>query len=440
MWKIIKQESQTLYLWKRKNNIMKVSHFSTFRTGGAGIAAKRLDNGLNAIGLNSRLIASEDLNPFSANSSLCDKAFKSLSYRYNSARGNIKDFKNNVEIFTFPNTPFKKRYFKQIPEDTDIINLHWIADFIDYKSFFGACAGRVPIIWTLHDANPFLGGCHYFEDTQYLSEKIGKGLSLGDKGRSDIDNEIYLFKKRIYDSLQSSQLHFVAPSKWLATEAKKSYLLSRFGVSYIPYSLDPMIFKPMNKKFCRELFNISEEAKVIMFCADSIKNKRKGFDLLLESFAKLPEDITCIAIGDAKEPVENTKITFLGKLTDERIISCAYNSADLFVIPSREDNLPNTVLESIACGTPVIGSNVGGIPDMVRDGETGFLFEKGNSEDLARKIKFFFSLSEKERKEMSHNCRRIAEKEYALEIQAKTYMKLYEEILDNKQSNLSVNQ
>ncbi len=186
----------------------------------------------------------------------------------------------------------------------------------------------------------------------------------------------------------------------------------------------------MNKEFCRNILNLPNDKKIILFASADIANKRKGFDVFCNAVKNLDlDEYIFIAFGEDKDLELDLPIKFLGKITNENFIPLVYNASDLFVIPSLEDNLPNTVLESLACGTPVIGSDVGGIPDMVRSNETGQLFEVSNSAQLAEKITEYFADSAQIAK-MSENCRRIAVEEYDLSVQAKRYIELYEKIIN----------
>ena len=407
---------------------MKLIHLNTFSSGGAFNAVDRLNKSLSIEGLNSSVITQDELEPY-FNSKILNNAVISFYWR---VVRKYYSFRYKPFAPFFPFFIFKSFYLSQIlSQIPSIINLHWVNDFIDYKYFFTNLAGKIPIVWTLHDKNIFLGGFHHELESDIFSEKFANNKPLGDIGRNDIDNKIFLYKKRIFDSVNNTNLCFISPSKSLKERAKQSHL-SKFKIEHIPNSIDTQIFIPNDRCESRNQLNLPIHTKILLFCSHKLDNKWKGLDILIKALEKLPTSYLCILIGqkgiiDCKQK----NIKFISLTNSEEELTLYYSASDLLINPTLEDNLPNTVLESIACGTPVIGSNVGGIPDMVRNGLTGFLFETGNSEDLARKIELYFSLSEEKRNEMSKNCREIAVKEYSLEVQAKAYIKLYEEILKN---------
>ena len=404
---------------------MKILHINTSLFGGAARAALRLHFGLLQNNVNSKFLS------LSKNSECLSEVFKYPPYNRatykkvlsrfglfkNSYQRNKKiSIKGDFECFTFPKTDYDILDHPLV-KDADIINLHWIANFLNYPSFFLKI--NKPIVWTLHDMNPFMGGFHYEGD-----------LNCNHSGFSLIEEQLRTQKRDLIH--QKSNMHIITPSNWLGKCSKKSKTFNRYQHFVIPYGLDTQIYKQRNKAFCSELLGVDCNKKVILFSSGNLNNKRKGFNVLLKALERLDSNkYRCIALGNKTEKVKRSfPVQYLGHVNEERYLSCIYSAADVFVIPTLEDNLPNTVLESLACGTPVIGSDVGGVPDMVRPGITGMLFEPGNSEELAQKIEEFFALSEEKRKEMSDNCRRIAIEEYDLSVQAKAYIELYEKILN----------
>jgi glycosyltransferase involved in cell wall biosynthesis len=173
-----------------------------------------------------------------------------------------------------------------------------------------------------------------------------------------------------------------------------------------------------------------------LFVAGSTNNWRKGFVFLAEALAELTElsNLFLVSLGAGK-PALNSHIDHLhlGYADNDRLLSFAYSAADVFVISSVQDNFPNTVLEALACGTPVVGFSVGGIPEMVRSGVTGLLAPPGDERALAGAISHLLE-NDATRAEMSSNCRLIAVEEYSLEVQAKRYIELYRSILGQRQT------
>jgi glycosyltransferase involved in cell wall biosynthesis len=314
--------------------------------------------------------------------------------------------------------------------EPDVINLHWVANFVDYRHFFQECLGTTPVVWRLSDLNPFTGGCHYDQGCGKYRNVCGACPQLGSTNPNDLSRAIWNRKKEAFDSLSSNQLHFVAQSEWIRHQVKASPLTERFPATVIPNGLDTDLFRPRDTNGLRNALGIPQGDRIVLFVAD-YETPRKGFDLLVDALGKLRvEDVTLLSVGSS-QPGMDTELPHLhlGRIESDPLLSAFYSFADLFVIPSRQDNLPNTVLESMASGTPVVGFNTGGIPDMVRPGETGWLAETGNTQSLREKIEM--ALSDKEARErMGMRCRKVVEDEYALEVQARRYRDLYEQLLN----------
>jgi len=341
--------------------------------------------------------------------------------RYESSRPSCHDSFNDSR------SEYGVTLLQQLPS-CDLINLHWIAGFVDYGSFFARVPNRIPTVWTFHDMNPFTGGCHYDEGCGRFVECCGGCPQLGSKDLHDLSRQIWRRKRNIFQQIEPDRLHIVTPSLWLTEEAKRSSLLGRFSSSVIPNGLDTDIFSPRDPSMARAVLDLPQSARVVLFVAGSMDNWRKGFVFLAEALSELTElpNLFLVSLGGGK-PALNFHIDHLhlGYADNDRLLSFAYSAADVFVISSVQDNFPNTVLEALACGTPVVGFSVGGIPEMVRSGVTGLLAPPGDERALAAAISHLLE-NDVTRAEMSTNCRRIATEEYSLEIQANRYIKLYE--------------
>ena len=282
------------------------------------------------------------------------------------------------------------------------------------------------------------GGCFYNGDCERFMAQCGACPQLGSKSESDLSRQIWQRKLRIYSKHAPGQLHIVTPSRWLGDEVKRSSLLGSFPCTVIPNSLDTVVFAPRSRAAAREVLGIPPDAKVILFIADGVHDPRKGLHLLDQALSGIPANDNCFVVflGPGQPPgLDNLPHLHIEPVNNDRFLSFVYSAADVFVAPSLQDNLPNTVLESIACGTPVVGFGVGGIPDLVRPGKTGLLAKPADALDLRRAI--FELLGDADRlKAMQTNCRKIAIEEYSLEIQARRYLDLYREaILASQNSN-----
>ncbi|HZB12714.1 MAG TPA: glycosyltransferase, partial [Chryseolinea sp.] len=199
--------------------------------------------------------------------------------------------------------------------------------------------------------------------------------------------------------------------------------------AHIPYGLDLSVFKPQDKSFARSQFNIPLGRKVILFVSENVTNYRKGFDLLTEAIREidLASEFLLVSIGKGKTGFsQNGRIMALGKIADDRLMSLLYSAADVFVLPSREDNFPNVMLEAMACGTPVIAFDRGGMKEVIRNNYNGILVEDVTAKGLRTAIELFISghciFDSKEIRDFAvHN--------FDLILQASRYLNLYQRIL-----------
>ena len=333
----------------------------------------------------------------------------------------------SYDLFSDDRNPYASTLPDQIPA-CQVINLHWIAGFVDYQAFFTRVPRSTPIVWTLHDLNPLTGGCHYdFGCGGYVAH-CGACPQLGSGDSRDLSHKIWGRKQRLFSRMPFSKLHFVTPSRWLANEVKRSSILGKFPVSVIPYGLDLEEFSPRHSGSVRDLLGIPRNARVLLFVAEEVNKRRKGFALLLEALArcagKIP-NLLLLSLGQNKPDVQiEIPWVHIGSVNNDLFLSMVYSAADLFVICSLQDNLPNTVLEAMACGVPIVGFAVGGIPDMVRNGVSGLTVAATDVDALAVAISDLLN-AEVRCAEMGANARHIAVKEYSLELQARRYAELY---------------
>jgi glycosyltransferase involved in cell wall biosynthesis len=221
----------------------------------------------------------------------------------------------------------------------------------------------------------------------------------------------------------------------LANEARKSDLLKDQKIVSIPNPIDTDIFKPLDRDALRRKFNLNPNKKIVLFGSAKITDKRKGFDFLIQAFnnllityPNLEEDVEFLIFGNFnKEIYFPCKTHYLSFISSEPELAEIYNLADVFVLPSLQDNLPNTVMESLTCGTPVVAFNSGGVPEMVKHKENGYLSQLGSAEDLARGIQWV--LYEAEWGSLSKYARDFALSNYSQEIVATKYISLYKELL-----------
>jgi glycosyltransferase involved in cell wall biosynthesis len=416
---------------------MRVVHISTSDSGGgAARAAFRLHSGLRRLGVDSKMLVLKRGSSDDAVIALQPRRdFIGRNLRTWRARKIWRDYEqyrptipSGVELFSDSRTPYRE-LVSQIPP-CDVINLHWIGGFLDWRSFF-ARAPRVPIVWRLADMGVLTGGCHYDQGCGKFSSTCGACPQLGSTDEHDLSRRVWQNKAEALMKVTRERLHVVGTSRWIADEAARSSLFEMYPITVIPNGLDVEEFAPRDNGFSRDLWNIPRDAKVVLFAAESVANARKGFRHLADAVAGIGanEKTLLVSVGGGKcDLPAGVNHLALGKVSNDRMLSTIYSAADVFVIPSLQESFGQTVIESLACGTPVVGFASGGIVDMVRPGQTGWLAETGNTNSLRDAIVAALS-DDQARARMSHNCRRVALEEYSIETQASAYLKLYETLI-----------
>jgi len=325
-------------------------------------------------------------------------------------------------------------------EDIDLINLEWVAGFAD-PTVHPEYYQDKPVVMTLHDMNAMTGGCFYScgcrkfetccENCPLFKDINGNSCQVGGV---DIANQI--FKKRLA-AYQKLNLHIVTPSTWLADEAKKSTLLRHFPVTVINYAQPLDVFKPLNRQKLRSDSGFSPNDIILLFTADAVNSIRKGTSYLLEMLRKLSQtDLArrlVVLIMGSNPPDEFSNLSLrtqlLGFVDKQDIQAKVYNIADALIVPSLEDNLPNTICESLGCGTPVIAFKSGGIPEMILHGQTGWLADKRNSDDLVMGVTWLATVYAEN--EIRERCRTFAVEHYDEKKQAEKYFALYQNLKEN---------
>jgi glycosyltransferase involved in cell wall biosynthesis len=418
---------------------MRILHLSTSDSGGGAFrAAQRLHCELRRIGQDSRMLVlrrgtgDDTVAALKPPQDFLSRARRSLRARriwrdYDAYRATLPA---GIEPFSDDRSEFAGLIVPQLGE-CDLINIHWVAGLLDYQSFFAHYPRQVPLVWRLADMGALTGGCHYTQGCEKFAARCGACPQLGSSDENDLSRQIWTRKKQSLEQVGPGGLHIVGTSRWIAAEACRSSLLGRFPISVIPNGLDVEDFAPRDRMFCRELWNIPRDAAVVLFAAESVANVRKGFRHLADAVAGIRdvERLLLVSVGGGKcELPHGVRHLPMGRVNNDRMLSTLYSAADVFVIPSLQESFGQTVIESLACGTPVVGFDAGGIPDMVRPGQTGWLAPVGDTAALREAIAQALRDPEK-RLEMGQNCRRVAVEEYSLDVQARAYLALYETLV-----------
>lgn len=316
----------------------------------------------------------------------------------------------------------------------DILNLHNLhgARLGGWSPHLAAiCLEQAPTLWTLHDMWSFTGRCAYNGDCRRFVTGCTADCPTAHEYPALAPNRIagaYAARQALYNACPD--LVAVAPSRWLAAEAQAGLWCGR-RVEVIPYGLPLDVFAPMDRAAARAALGVRPCGPVLLVVAQRLDDPRKGGALLAQALRGCrPRPLTVLTLGSGTLPLHEPDIAqiALGFVQDEQTMVCAYNAADVFVHPARQDNLPNVVLESIACGTPVVGLPIGGVPDIVRTDETGWLAAKADADALTEALENALTFI-RDQGDLRASCRRIAESEYAAPLQAARYAALGKEMI-----------
>jgi len=400
--------------------------------GGAARAAVRLMHGVREAGVDAKMLVQRKLAD--------DNAVVGPDGRFGNELAVVRSLldcaplglypKRNRFIFSTAFLPEKLQHKVDLIKP-DIVHLHWLGEgFLRLESL--AQFGR-PLVWTLHDSWAFTGGCHLPFDCLNYREKCGFCPTLGSSRQSDLSRWVWRRKERIFKKLN---LTVVAPSRWLASCAKSSSLLHGFPIEVIPNGLDLCRFRPLDKLFARQILGLPQDKQLILFGAmSSTSDKNKGFHLLQPALQKLAAkgwkmNVELLVFGSTEPdnaPDFGLRTHYLGRLHDDTSIALLYSAADLFVTPSIQENLSNSVMETMACGTPCVAFNIGGMPDLIEHQHNGYLARPFEPEDLAEGIAW--GLADEERLHLlSSRCReKVAE--FSIDRVAGRYLDLYKKLL-----------
>ncbi len=428
---------------------MKVSHFSTFPYGGAAAAALRTHHQLRALNVDSQFYyhrndrqddfasVEEEIHKIDfappkksvfrrfINRKQTKQRNKEIYRLYNQ---HLKDRDSHAETFSMARLP-EASHLSLGSVDADVVHLHWLAFFADYESFFGSIGRDVPIVWTLHDMNAFTGGCHYSTGCDKFKSGCGSCPQIVNPSPNDVSVDSFQAKR---SALAGRRIHVTAPSQWMIDLAQQSSIWPE-DVTFekIHLGFDLSKFYPVDKSEARRQLGIESDAVLVAFGADDIRSHRKGFHHLLNSLPQIQtkSPIECLVFGAGEIPESDALPKFhpqgfVDSVDRQRLI---YSAADLVIVPSREDNQPQVGLEAMACGTPVIGFDAGGIPEYVRQGETGCLVPLGDESKLAEAISGLADLQSL-RQRLGSSALEMVSTEFELVKQTQAYQRTYENL------------
>lgn len=314
-------------------------------------------------------------------------------------------------------------------QEADIIHLHWVCEMLSIHNIKQLLALNKPIIWTCHDSWPFTGGCHVRYGCMNFTQTCGKCEELEVNNRYDITYKIMRKKLKEWDS---NKIVFIAPSNWMKDNIHQSALFQKNRVEVIPNTLDTEIFNPrrLKTKEFRDKINI-------LFGATDTRTPYKGYryvvqvlERLLKQDATYKDKIRLHFVGEMgtiDKIIEKLDCKFWGYISEEEKMADIYNMADLFFFPSIDDNLPSMVMESMACGTPVVAFQTGGIPDLVSHKKNGYLAVYKDIDDLANGLEWV--LKNNKNNKLGMYASQCVQEKYGSKKIATEHIKLYKSVL-----------
>jgi glycosyltransferase involved in cell wall biosynthesis len=406
---------------------MRILHISsTDAAGGAAAAAWRLHQKLRERGVDSRMLVGRKTKADSSVTVFDSSGGRKVLWSLVEAGAiwrNRSELSDSLFSSGYPGVDVSNH-----PEvlQADVLHLHWVTDFLSSGCLVALSRGPRPVVWTLHDQRPFTGGCHFSAGCQgytatcypcpQLSNQFGE---MPSRNLSDARA-----------SYRGQQMTLVSPSRWMKTCASASRVFSGGQEACIPNGISQKDFNPMDRRTARRELGLPVEGFYVLFGAAALSERRKGGRQFLEAAKRLLQKAAAriLTFGDQGDFLSELgeAMVPLGFLGSAEELRRAYAAADVFALASLDDNLPNTMLEAMACGTPVVGFDVGGVPDAVESGLTGRLVEKGNIQAFADALWEYSRDVETAWRHGDAAARKVA-KEFSLDLQADRYLALYAE-------------
>ncbi len=407
---------------------MNILHLSTeYNLGGSGRAAYRIHSSLIQRGHTSRMLVSQKVPdahdagpiwgtlPWRAADWAARRATEALSLQY---------------LFLPSSWMMLRHPWFRAADVVQLYNTH--GGYFSH-SVLGVASRRKPFVWRLSDMWPFTGHCCYSYDCDRWKAGCGSCPLLGDEPPLKTDRTALLWrtKQRLY---ANANVTLVAPSRWIAGLARQSPLVGHWPLEMIPNGIDVHLFRPISRAAAREVLGLPPDEQVVLFSSVETRAYRKGGTFVAEAVSLLKERFgkrfRLLVVGNRArewETVAGVPVTAINMVKDDHLLATLYSAADVFVHPALADNLPNGVLESLACGTPVVAFDVGGVGEVVRHMETGYLARYKDAGDLAQGIARLLDDAVL-RGRLGLRCREIAEAEYDMGLQAKRFEALYRHV------------
>jgi glycosyltransferase involved in cell wall biosynthesis len=401
--------------------------------GGAARAAYRLHKALLEQNIDSEMLSnsksSDDFTVTAVAVSMRMKLFGKFAAMRD--RLLLKKYPNKTKTLFSSNKYSSGDAVKAInSKKADIVHLHWVNHGM--LTIEDLLLINAPIVWSLHDMWLFTGGCHYDEGCNKYLKQCGKCKVLKSSKFNDLSHSVYKRKYNVLSELNNFTV--IGLSKWLQKSAQSSSLLKDKTIVNLPNPISTVKFKPVDKKISRELWGLPQEKKLVLFGAmGATSDPRKGFLELTKAIKKVNTVGVEFVIFGSSEPEDAPDlgciIHYMGVLSDDISLITLYSAVDVMIVPSKQENLSNAIMESLACATPVIGFDIGGNSDLIEHKKNGYLAQAFVTADLANGIEWV--LENKRYDELCFNARDKVVREFDSEIVAEKYIKLYQEVLNS---------
>jgi glycosyltransferase involved in cell wall biosynthesis len=412
---------------------MKVMHLvAGDLSGGAARGAYWLHQAQRDIGIDSTIITN------GRQSGIDDSVIPLVNTEFQRTRNTALTRLGNLPVLLYRkrkhrifNTGFTGIDFTKHPayKSADLIHLHWINGLVSMRTLRKV---DKPVVWTMRDMWPFTGGCHYAMECEHYKTGCGECPQLSSKNHYDLTKLVVANKrKRI-----PKELVVVGISQWLTEFAASSFVFDGFSIKTISNNVDTGQFFPVDSSASRAALGLPIDQKIILIGAQDVNDFYKGFDLFLDSLKSLVEkDFHIVTFG--RDPGSEIGVlgyehTSLGFLSDIISLRLAYSAADVFVAPSRMDAFGKTLVEAMACGTPVVCFDASGPKDIVDHQVTGYKSEPFNSADLAKGIDWVLAQTKDAYNNLSKNARKRAVEVFDSLVIAEQYKQLYSQMLADK--------
>lgn len=417
---------------------MRVAHITSTDSGGAGRACLRLHKALLDSGVDSIVLTQSKTSSLPGVERLAKSKSQKAMEKLRPILSQIpvafypkrmKDvFSPNLPFSPFKNTTLIKRLEELKP---DVVHLHWVENgFFNIKDLESI---KAPMLWSLHDANPYTGGCHVV-----AAACVGVGTHCKScpllKSTYPFDISFWTFKRKAKTYAKLKNLTINGLSRWIAQSAKDSSLLSSKPIINLPNPIDTRIYRPIQKSLAREMLHIHTPKKIISFGAiGATSTPRKGFNELKAALDCLPQNLKdkceLLVFGSSEgQNLQDIPTHYVGTLHDDIALALLYSASDVFIMPSHLESFGQTALEALACGTPVVAFNTSGLKDIITHKHNGYLAKCYDTNDLARGIEWILSLETAKYEALARNARSSAIKAFESSKVAHAYIDTYAQL------------